>query len=194
MTFMDADVFRLQELVMHEQPRDADAIIWLQGNMYDRGEKVLELYHGGYAPSVLVTGNTTRRVDDDLIIVHDCVRWLCLHGVPRDTIICDDTALHTALQAHNSIAIARTRAWQTLLLVASPHHQLRAFLTFLQHARLQAWSGRIINQPVNIDWDTAPSGRRKVSREAFVDEVRKLDVYTNDVASIAEGIRYLMAL
>jgi len=73
---MDQKIEQLQTLMTTPKPEKADAIVWLQGNMYDRGEKVLELYHAGYAPWIVVTGNNTRAVEDDNVKIHDIVSWL----------------------------------------------------------------------------------------------------------------------
>lgn len=96
--------------------------------------------------------------------------------------------MHTHDQSVRVIAMAKERDWQTILLVGSPHYQLRAFLTFLKQAHCQHWNGRIINQPVHIAWHAKPSGRSKTTEEAFHDEIAKLPKYKDHVATVAEGL------
>lgn len=183
----------LQHLVTTEHPEKADAIVWLQGNGYDRGAKVLELYRGGYAPVVLVTGNTTRVVDDDHVKVSDIVEWLLAHGVDKEVIIVDDQSINTLEQARYVVAKAKKDGWRAILLVGSTHHQLRAFLTFLHQSQIQGWNGHIINQPFHVGWNIKPSGRRKTTQEAFKDEIEKLELYKENVATIETGLQSILS-
>ena len=183
-------ILHLQYLVTTQQPEKSDAIIWLQGNRYDRGKKVLELYRGGLAPLVVVTGNNTRVVEDDNVRVDDIIKWLKNSGVGEEELILDNQSFNTYDQAVQVIGIAKEREWQAILLVGSTHHQLRAFLTFLHQARLQEWKGKMINQPAHIEWDAKPSGRSKTTRVAFQDEIKKLEKYRDSVAAVDQGLRY----
>lgn len=191
---MNPEIEKLQNLVTTQPPEKAEAIVWLQGNMYDRGKKVLELYQGGFAPRIVVTGNNTRVVDEDNVGVDDIAVWLKEHGVPEKAVILDKQSLNTYNQAVQVIKLAREHGWSAILLVGSTHHQLRAFLTFLYQAQLQKWNGRIINKPVSIPWDDKPSGRRKTTREAFQDELEKLETCKGKLARVEDGLRYLSAL
>ena len=136
------NLLHLQYLVTTQQPEKSDAIIWLQGNRYDRGKKVLELYRGGLAPLVVVTGNNTRVVEDDNVRVDDIIKWLKNSGVGEEELILDNQSFNTYDQAVQVIGIAKEREWQAILLVGSTHHQLRAFLTFFHQARLHQWKAR----------------------------------------------------
>ena len=191
---MNPNIEQLQQLVTTQKPEQADAIVWLQGNMYDRGKKVLELYRGGYASRIVVTGNNTRVVDDDHVGVRDIVQWLEKEGVDRSAILVDDQSINTLDQATHTVELVKEQGWRAILLIGSTHHQLRAFLTFLHQARAQGWPGRIINQPVNIPWDVKPSGRRKTTREAFEDEIEKLTRYQEKIASVDDGLSYFKGL
>lgn len=191
---MNPKIEKLQTLVTTQQSEKADAIVWLQGNMYDRGKKVLELYQAGFAPWVVVTGNNTRVVDDDTVRVDDIVQWLKERQVSEDVMVIDKESLNTYDQAVNTIGIVKDRAWKKILLVGSTHHQLRAFLTFLHQAQIQKWNGRIINQPINIPWDAKPSGRRVTARGAFVQELNKLERYKDNMATVESGLQYFQTL
>lgn len=186
---MDKKIEQLQNLVMNQMAEKADAIVWLQGNMYDRGPKVLELFKMKYAPRIVVTGNNTRVVEEDDVHVDDIVRWLNEHGVSREEIMVDDQAMNTKDQAEHVIAMAVKYVWRRILLVGSTHHQLRAFLTFLKQAQQQGWDGRIINQTAKRGWDERVSGRNQTVHEAFDEEMKKTYTY-RDLASVEEGINY----
>lgn len=192
----DAALDVLHARVLTQPPERADVIVWLQGNRYARGSKALALWQAGYAPTIVCTGTDART---DEAHPHDGVRmtmadlrqWLLDRGVPASAITVDDRAFHTGTQASNTIALAQRRGWQTLLLVASPHHQLRAFLTFVRAAERAGWHGHIVNQPADIPWDAVPSGRTQSSAACFVEEAVKIAAYGDDVASVRAGIAAL---
>lgn len=181
---------QLQRLVTSQEPGRADAIVWLLGNMYDRGKKVVELYQTGYAPLIVITGNNERIVEDDRVHVKDVVVWLLDRGIKKSAILADDQSINTLDQAKHVLAIAQERLWKKIILVGSAYHQLRAFLTFLYQAKKIGWQGRIINQPAYIDWDARPGGRSKTAQELFQEEIEKLDEYKENVATAEEGIEY----
>jgi len=182
----DAALDALHVRVLTQAPEAADAIVWLQGNGYDRGPKALELFHGRYAPCIVITGNAVRSP----ITVHHLAAWLRDRGVPESAILRDAASMHTRDQAVHVLTVAQERAWSALLLVASPHHQLRAFLTFLKCAQETGWDGRTVNQPADILWNAVPSERDRTNREIFTDELAKLDRYAVHVASAADAFRY----
>lgn len=191
---MNPEIEKLQTLVTSQRPEKADVIVWLQGNMYDRGRKVLELYQAGFASQIVITGNNTRVVEDDSVGVDDLAHWLEERGVDERAIILDKQSLNTYDQATQVIKLACGRGWFAILLVGSTHHQLRAFITFLHQAHLERWEGRIINQPAAIPWDTRPSGRRETTGEAFQEELDKIERYKNEIASVEDGLRYFGTL
>lgn len=181
--------------MLAEEPVHADAMVWLQGNRYARGARTLELFLAGYAPTIVLTGNDTRldeaHADDGVhVTIADLRRWLCERGVPPSVIIADSTAMHTRDQAVHVLAMAQERRWTALLLVASPHHQSRAFLTFLKRAHEIGWDGRIVNQPARIPWDAVPSGRWKTSAACYAEEVEKI-MRSEHVATPLEGLAAL---
>lgn len=186
----------LHARVLSELPVHADAIVWLQGNRYDRGTKVLELFRDGYASKIVITGNDTQpdeacAVDGVHVTTGDLRQWLLNHAVPALAIGVDGQAMHTRDQAVHVLTFAHTQGWRTLLLIASPHHQLRAFLTFVNHAQESGWCGRIVNQPAALRWDAIPSGRLKMSAACFTEELEKIAKYHEHIASVAAGIAAL---
>ncbi|MDO8463220.1 MAG: GNAT family N-acetyltransferase [bacterium] len=175
--------------ILTQAPERADAIVWLQGNGYDRGAKVLALFRGGFAAQVAITGNRVRSP----VTVDHLAGWLCERAVPVSAIVLDANAMHTRDQAVHVLALAQEYQWRTLLLVASPHHQLRAFLTFLKRAQEVGWFGRIVNQPAELPWGAVPSERRDTAAAAVILEYAKIRAYAAHVAAPADAERHLAA-
>lgn len=178
----------LHARILNEAPVPADAIVWLQGNGYDRGTRVIELFRQGYAPRIVITGNRTR----SSITVDHLVAWLAERGVPADAVMVDASSFHARDQAVRVLDLAVEHTWRTVLLVGSPHHQLRAFLTFCQRAEEVAWDGYFVNQPVVCDWDAVPSERTQPAREAFQEEVDKLSRYRAHIATPHAATAYIV--
>lgn len=185
----DPELDALHARVLTEEPIPADAIVWLHGNGYDRGPKVLKLFRSGYAPTIVISGNRTRSP----ITIDHLADWLMEHGVSAGVVRVDATSLHTRDQSVHVLALAQEYGWRACLLVASPHHQLRAFLTFVQRAREIEWDGRIVNQHAGGDWDAFPSERTQPARAVFVEEIAKCSRYRSHVSTAREGIAHLDA-
>lgn len=193
---MDALVQQLQSMIEEEKPRAADVIVWLQGDRYDRAEKVLSLFTAGFARLILLSGNNILigegpRPGENNISLVEMKQWLMSHQVPENAMVVDETSMNTREQAIHIVTIARERGWRRLILVGSIQYQLRVFLTFVKAAHELAWDGEIINQPALIRWDSIPSGRNQTATAIFQDDIAKLDRYRDHVATPAEGLTFL---
>lgn len=192
-----AAVVILQRLVQEQEPKTSDVIVLLQGDQFDRVEKALELLQAQFASLILLTGNnllvgTGPRPGENNVTLTAMRQWLLEHKVPPQCIILDDTAMNTREQAMHVINEAVKRRWKRLLLVGSWHHQLRPFLTFLNAAKEQGWSGEIVNQPARLpSWQWVPGGRKQNAREILVEEIVKLDKYIAHVVSVQDGIDHI---
>ena len=133
----------IMDLLLNETAVLSDAIVWLQGNRFDRGEKVLALWTEERASLVVLSGNNVllgdTRPGEDNVSVVQMKDWLNERGVPTDQICVDEQAMNTKDQAKNVLALAVARGWRRIILVASMEHQLRAFLTFLKATQAQGW-------------------------------------------------------
>jgi len=58
-------------------------------------------------------------------------------------------------------------------------------------AKKIGWKGFLINQPAKISWERIPFGRKKICKELFIEEIRKIQRYQNDTSTIREAILYL---
>lgn len=171
----------------------ADAIVVLAGeDALPRAKTAVELFRSGAAPVVVVSGGR-----------HDPPRHLSAEhiapeflggGVAPDRIFFEDKSQNTHQQAVNVIALAKSHQWKRLLLVASPYHMPRAFLTFLtaiQRAHL-AEALRLVPAPANNTvWSEPPKGSPLTRAELFAGELEKCEEHADDVATFAQGVAYL---
>ena len=187
---------KLYGLLLEEKPQLSDAIIWLQGDRYDRGHKVFKLYKEGYAKKIIISGNNVLignkiRIGETNVSLDKMKDFLLKKGVDEKCIIVDDGAMNTKEQAEHIFRISDNKRWSKLILVGSSYYQPRAFLTFLKQARVAKWDGEIINQLNLVAWNKKPSGRDKIAKIIFEEEFEKIKKYKKDLVSINQGIKYL---
>lgn len=193
---MNQEILKLQELIESEPLREFDVVVWLQGDRFDRGKKVVELFLNGYSGSIVLTGNNIltgkgARLGEENVSLTEMKSWLEKKGIENDCVVIDDKSMNTSDQALNVISLALKNNWRSIALVGSPYHQMRAFLTFIKKANQLGWTGDIYNQPAAIDKFDIPGGRNKTSDEIFYEELDKMDRYKADVATIGEGLNYI---
>jgi uncharacterized SAM-binding protein YcdF (DUF218 family) len=186
----------LHDLLLKEEPRSAEAIVWLQGDRYDRSYKVLALYKQGYGKKIVITGNNDligrqARRGENNISLDEMKNFLLQRGVKAKDLLIDEGAMNTKDQAKNVLRIAKREKWRRLILVGSAYYQPRVFLTFLKQGQNNKWPGVIINQPAFITGGKKPAGRIKTARVLFAEEFNKVKKYKKDLALIGEGIKYL---
>ncbi len=179
------DAAALFQRLLQQKPKPADAIIFLQGDRLDRALAVVSLYKNGFARSILITGNNdlighSERHEENDVHLSELERWLIERGVPKDAIAIDDQSMNTIDQAINVLKLAKGEGWSTLLVVTSPFHVLRAYLTFIRQAHEQGWGGQIIMQWADLLWGNPPSGRIKSAREMLAIEMKKIKKYGFD--------------
>jgi len=198
MNKVSAEFQKLLTLLLAEQPEKAEAAVWLQGDRFDRGEKVLTLLKENFAPRVILTGNNvlvgkSARPEEENVTLTEMAEWLQARGIASGRIMIDNQAMNTREQAENVLALAQKNDWRTIILVASPYHQVRAFLTFLKRAREISWVVRFINQPAELSLNVLPSGRTKSAAEYLLEEECKIRDYADEVATVREGLAELLA-
>lgn len=191
------EVIRLYDFVLKQPAQKSQAIVWLQGDRYDRGKRVVELYKNKFAPKIVLTGNSVligkgRRPEENNISIKEMENWLIRQGIRRQDIIVDNNSLNTKEQAELVINLAKSEQWRKIILVGSSYHQPRAFLTFLRQAKKIRWRGEIINAPYIIAWHNIPSGRKKFAWQYFIEEKEKINKYKKNLSNVKEGIKYLI--
>jgi len=177
-----SEVNKLLKSIKQEKPQKADAIVWLQGDRYDRGRKVLDLFKDGWAPKIVVSGNDlligpSKTPGENNISLTEMVKWLKKRGIKSQQIIIDNKSFNTLDQAKNIFILIKEKRWKKIILVASLYHQPRAFLTFLKESRKTGWTGKIVNQPAMLNLQKKPSGRNKTASDLIFDEIEKIKKY-----------------
>jgi uncharacterized SAM-binding protein YcdF (DUF218 family) len=193
---MDAEFLEIYNLLLKNRPEKSEAVVWLQGDRYDRAEKVLEIYKNKLADKIVISGNDILigpgpRPGEDNIGLAEMNDYLLENGVRGDDIIIDDEALNTPGQAVHIIDLAKQRKWKKIILVSSAYHQPRVLLTFLKQLKLMDEKIDIYNQPVEMELNKVPGGRKETVKELCLGEIIKINKYTNDVLPIKFGINYL---
>ena len=180
-------------LLGKQELRKGDVIFVMQGDGLFRAPHAVELYTKGLAPQVAIVGSANDRsygsfpsseVRDEMIRL----------GMERDSIHFEDSAPHTKAEAERAIALAKERGWKTILIVTSPHHQYRAFLTFLKSMRDAGLDLSLVNAVAPLSWDDPTSWGTR--REWLPKEFDKIAKYqeNGDVASWEEGAQYLQKI
>jgi len=121
--------------------------------------------------------------------------YLLRNSIPEKEITVDDKSLNTLEQAQNTIKKAKEKKWKSIIVVTSPYHLLRAFLTFLRQAREMKWKGIIYMKGADkLSWFLPPSGRKKQAFEMLAKEIEKMKTYKKDIATIKQGLDYIKQL
>lgn len=186
----------LYNLILKDKLQKSDVVVWLQGDRYDRAEKVFEIYKKGWASKIIISGNNVlignrSREGEDNVSLKEMSFGLIERGVPAENIIIDDRAMNTQEQAEHIIKMAKESRWKNIILVGSSYYQPRAFLTFLKKSKERNWKGRIINQSVGMEASVIPGGRNKTAGELIEEESIKIVKYKNNVVDLESGIKYL---
>ena len=179
-------------LVSTQTVHRANAIIWLEGDAFNCAPHVLELYKDKRAQTIVVSGNNRKIEDSTYSVPWDKMRrHLISKGVPSDRIVPESKSEHTQEQAVEVLKMAKDKRWKKLIIVTPPHHQYRAYLTFLKELQKRKLERKIIliSSPAPLKW-TGRSGRG-VRLKVLDDEFKKIKKYRPHVASYEEGIQYL---
>lgn len=167
-----------------------DVIFVLQGDGLNRAPYAAELYKREFAPLVAIVGNDTRREYGSFPST-EVREELFKSGVPFEAIYLEEVAPHTRAEAVRAMELALKNNWKTILIVTSPHHQYRAFLSFLKAMRDARLDLTLVNAPADLSTrEKTPWGRRS---DLLEQEFARITEYQQkgDVASYEDGIAYL---
>lgn len=168
----------------------ADVLFLAAGDGNNRVPYVAKLYTDGFAPHIAIVSNDTR-YDYGSSTSSDLAAELIKHGVPEDALYTEETADNSKSESVRMTELAKEKGWKKILLVTSPHHQYRVFLTWLQSMRDAGLELILINAPAPLPWfANNPWGRRI---DLLEDEMKRIEEYQRggDVASFADGVAYL---
>lgn len=159
-----------------------DVVLFFAGDDVNRVSWVTQLYTEGYAPRIALVSND-RRYEYGSRPAGELKEKLIAQGVPEESICWEETALNTKEEAERFVALAAEHGWSTLLIVTSPHHQYRAFLTLLRAMRRA-------DKEYTLVPATAPIPLRQ---DLLAQEFERIERYQiqGDAASFEEGIDYL---
>lgn len=177
-------------LVSNERLKKADAIILLEGDGLNRIKSTADLYKAGWADTVVVSGGVYTP-DYGSYPSGYLMPELIKSGVPSEKIVIEGKSKHTREQAEEVLALADSLKWKNIILVASPHHQPRAFLTFLKVMNEKKLKLQIINAPAReLSWfEETGWGKRS---ELLDTEFEKIEKYMalGQAATFKEAIDY----
>jgi len=115
-------------------------------------------------------------------------------GVAPSRVLLEKKSTNTREQAVEIVKLAEKNEWQRLLLIASPYHTYRAFLTFLMRLIELELNDEIQIVPVGAaqsSWFKEPSGSDTTRLDLLNLEFEKIDEYTDHVAPYSSALRYL---
>jgi uncharacterized SAM-binding protein YcdF (DUF218 family) len=157
-------------------PVPADLIVTLGGDGGARVLKAAELYLGGYAPRVLLTGVEGGH---DRVRRHYLswrARYLTDNGVPRAALMFDEASKSSWDEGVNTLELMRRQGWTRVLIVSDPPHLRR--LHWVWH-RLSAPAGieyrLVASEPAW--WDTAHWWGNEQSSQFVLSELGKMAYY-----------------
>lgn len=182
------DSEKLIFLIFNEPLKKSDAIILLEGDGYNRIQKIMDLYRQNWSDLIVVSGNI---FNPDYGSFPDLPEQIKKMGVASEYLLWEDKSQNTKEQAENIMALAREKNWKKIILVASQYHQLRAYLTFLKAMNKAQLEIQIINAPAgDLPWFSQNDWGRRI--DILESEFKRIEIYgeKGDLASFAEAIEY----
>ncbi len=177
-------------LISNERLQKADVIVLLEGDGLNRVKPAADLYLQGWADTIVVSGGIYTP-DYGSYPSEYLIPELIKSGVPSEKIVIEGKSKHTREQAEEVLELARNNGWKKIILVASPHHQPRAFLTFLKVMNEKNLKLQIINAPAReLPWFEETGWGRRIS---LIDsEFEKIEKYIalGQMATFEEAIDY----
>lgn len=107
----------------------SDVIVAISGGeTQSRTEAAIKLYKDGWAPKIIFSGAAQ---DTSGPSNAAAMRAIALNnGIPAGDILLDEVSENTQQNALAVAAIIKSRGYKQIILVTSPYHQRRAFLSF----------------------------------------------------------------
>lgn len=177
-------------IVDNDLIKKSDVIILLEGDGLNRCCHAIDLYKQQKADRLIFSGGI---VDYQYgsFPYSDVLPHLLKSGIPESDIIFEDKSQNTREQAVEVIRIAIEKKWKRMILVASPEHQYRAYLTFLKELFDTKSNIVIYNSAArNLKWFTDSDWGIRYDR--LNQEFERIKKYSQlgQLASITEAIEY----
>jgi hypothetical protein len=168
----------------------SDAIILLEGDGDSRCLHAIKLYKEGFSNKIIFSGGLTDLKYGSYPYEY-ILPILLKNGVKKEDIIHEDKSTNTLEQAIEIKKIIKSFGWKKIILIASPYHQYRAYLTFLKSIDYNNDRVVIYNSPAKgLSWfEENKWGRRLDLLEL---EFEKIKIYSNqgDLETFEEAIEY----
>lgn len=171
--------------------RNSDAIVLLEGDGFNRYQKAVDLYTGGWANKIIFSGGITE-YEYGSYPLSDILPSIIEKGVPEHDLIHENNSKNTREQALEIVEFAKNNTWaKRLILVATHEHQYRAYLTFLRVVIDSNLNLVIYNAPVrNLSWFSETGWGRRIDR--LEQEFERIEKYEKlgHIATFDEVINY----
>jgi uncharacterized SAM-binding protein YcdF (DUF218 family) len=170
----------------------SDAIVVLCGEDGElRADVGLELLRTRAAQLIVLTGG----LDDATKQGAETIRhYLIEKGASPDRLIVETAATNTREQAVYLAGLIQVKQWKRVILVASPYHTPRAFLTVLKALieTRQSEDVQVIPVPASqAPWFSSPDGLTATRLELLAVEAEKVERYRHHVAGYDVALDYL---
>ena len=164
-------------LVAPEQtPVKADLLVALGGDNGARADRVLELYHKGFAPRILLTGPEGGFSKTRATHLNWRARYLVDEGIPQQVLLFDRRSVSSWEEAVNALRLMQAMKLDRVLVVSDPPHMRRLSLVW---GRVFSGSGKEYTLVASgmEDWDAAHWWRTSSSAQFVFAEYIKLVYY-----------------
>lgn len=119
-----------QALIVDEAPQPVDLIVVLGGGAGEREDWGAFLYQRDYAPWIITSGEKPHTPGQKLAFAEIASDYLADLGVPKKAIIIMPETTSTRDEAIETLAIARQRGFDSIIVITDPYHMRRSRLTF----------------------------------------------------------------
>lgn len=172
----------------------SDALIVLSGDGVVRIDAAIGALRQGAAHYVVVSGGVDN--PPHALTAKAARRYLIDNGLHPDRIIEEPASQNTHDQAVELVKLCETHEWTKVMLVTSPYHMPRAFLTVVRVLQLAGAAEKVHVLPLpaaQVRWTDKPDGSDMTRVELFADELQKIDDYgaRGDVAPYSVGLAYM---
>lgn len=132
----------------------SDAIILLEGDGLNRYQHAIQLFKQGWAPLLVFSGGIINR-EYGSFPYEEIEPLLLKEGISEKCLLHEAISQHTRQQAEEILKLGVKNGWKSIILVASPYHQYRAYLTFIKVMFEMNRMVLIYNSPAkNLTWFT----------------------------------------
>jgi uncharacterized SAM-binding protein YcdF (DUF218 family) len=166
-------------------PATVDALVVLEGDLFERNKEAARLYRAGAAPLVVLSGGDVAKLHYARP-AREMKQNLVRLGVPASAIVCEGKSQDTREQAEEVIRIAKDFGWNRFAIIASHYHQYRAYLTFLKALQEQGLERKIVlyNAPARgPKWFEATARGTRI--DLLNEEMKRIDTYRKEYGHIA---------